>query len=539
MLLHRLQQRGLGLGGGSVDLVAQQEIGEDGPWSEGELAAALVVDRGAGHVGGHQVRGELDAREAELDDRCKERAISVLARPGRSSIRTWPSERRASSTSSRTGLLPTTTRSISSRTEAARLRGPLGIVDAAVRAHSASSRSTARLMVARGMPWRPRRLRVHSAGDGAGVSASDRSAPARADFGCVEVRLRGFGELGRRGLGPDERPELVAQDPMGGGRLGLQVHLVSLQQTSRGDVAQQGPKPELRAAPAPFRVKDDVLDVDDAVQLRGRFDRTDPDRVEGRRGGARKGCREGSPQAPDEEPAHGQEPAVDGEAARAFERHQDGSQRDHRDDGKDRRRSRDSDGGADDAATRASRLRPLGGSVVTGLGHTGSCRSALSRRTASTAASRISPVTVCSLKRASSYSRTSSSRSPARPGRRRGRGPGTGRGLVRLPRPALARHRPLHGHVGRDDRLAGIRSAQKGPESLVENLDGPISATQRGSASARVSGRGRRPPGTRPRRRRGARSGRRPFGCADRARRSAAPSRAGSRVRGSVREAPR
>ena len=38
-LLHRLQQRGLGLGRRAVDFVGQQDVGEDRPFDEAEIAA--------------------------------------------------------------------------------------------------------------------------------------------------------------------------------------------------------------------------------------------------------------------------------------------------------------------------------------------------------------------------------------------------------------------------------------------------------------------------------------------------------------------
>ena len=60
-LLHGLQQRRLRLGWGAVDLVSQQEVGEDGAGPEGELRAAGVVDERAGDVPGHEIGGELDA----------------------------------------------------------------------------------------------------------------------------------------------------------------------------------------------------------------------------------------------------------------------------------------------------------------------------------------------------------------------------------------------------------------------------------------------------------------------------------------------
>ena len=59
-LLHALEQRGLGLGRGAVDLVADHDVGEDPAGPELELAGVLVEDRDPGDVGGQQVGGELD-----------------------------------------------------------------------------------------------------------------------------------------------------------------------------------------------------------------------------------------------------------------------------------------------------------------------------------------------------------------------------------------------------------------------------------------------------------------------------------------------
>ena len=61
--LHHLEQRALHLGRRPVDLVGQQQVGEDRPERDLELAVALVVDAGADDVGGHQVGGELDPLE--------------------------------------------------------------------------------------------------------------------------------------------------------------------------------------------------------------------------------------------------------------------------------------------------------------------------------------------------------------------------------------------------------------------------------------------------------------------------------------------
>ena len=70
VLLHGLQQRGLGLGRCAVDLVGQHDVGEDRPVDEAEAPLArgrvLVDDLGARDVAGHQVGRELDAGEPQL-----------------------------------------------------------------------------------------------------------------------------------------------------------------------------------------------------------------------------------------------------------------------------------------------------------------------------------------------------------------------------------------------------------------------------------------------------------------------------------------
>jgi hypothetical protein len=66
-LLHGLQQGGLGLGGGAVDLVAEDDVGEDRPRLELEVTPLLVVDADAGDVRRQQVGGELDAADRAVD----------------------------------------------------------------------------------------------------------------------------------------------------------------------------------------------------------------------------------------------------------------------------------------------------------------------------------------------------------------------------------------------------------------------------------------------------------------------------------------
>ena len=60
-LLHAFEQRGLGLRRGSVDLVADKDVGEDRAGLELEVTPARVVHADAGDVAGQQVRRELDS----------------------------------------------------------------------------------------------------------------------------------------------------------------------------------------------------------------------------------------------------------------------------------------------------------------------------------------------------------------------------------------------------------------------------------------------------------------------------------------------
>ncbi len=65
---HDLQQGGLDLGGGAVDLVGEDEVDEDGAEFDVELFGGGVVDAGADDVGGDEVGGELQAGEGAADD---------------------------------------------------------------------------------------------------------------------------------------------------------------------------------------------------------------------------------------------------------------------------------------------------------------------------------------------------------------------------------------------------------------------------------------------------------------------------------------
>ena len=62
-LLHGLEESGLRLGRGAVDLVGEDDLRHDRPLAELERAVGLVVDGDAGDVGGQQVGSELDALE--------------------------------------------------------------------------------------------------------------------------------------------------------------------------------------------------------------------------------------------------------------------------------------------------------------------------------------------------------------------------------------------------------------------------------------------------------------------------------------------
>ena len=74
----------MGLRRGPVDLVCQEDVAEHRPGLELEAPAAGLLDEqgGAGHVGGHQVRGELDAAEAEIGGLGEGPHQAGLAEPG-------------------------------------------------------------------------------------------------------------------------------------------------------------------------------------------------------------------------------------------------------------------------------------------------------------------------------------------------------------------------------------------------------------------------------------------------------------------------
>ena len=66
-LLHRLEQGALDLGRRTVDLVGQEDAGDDRTGADVERPGGGPVDLGAGQVGGKQVGGELDPAEREVE----------------------------------------------------------------------------------------------------------------------------------------------------------------------------------------------------------------------------------------------------------------------------------------------------------------------------------------------------------------------------------------------------------------------------------------------------------------------------------------
>ncbi len=82
VLLHAFEQRGLCLGAGPVDLVPENDVGEDRPGLELEVAPLLVVDVDAGDVGGQKVGRELDPAERAVDGSGDGLGKHRLADPG-------------------------------------------------------------------------------------------------------------------------------------------------------------------------------------------------------------------------------------------------------------------------------------------------------------------------------------------------------------------------------------------------------------------------------------------------------------------------
>ena len=58
-LFHRFEQRGLSFGRRAIDLIGQQQVGEDRPMAQRERRSRHVENVCAGDVGRHQIGGEL------------------------------------------------------------------------------------------------------------------------------------------------------------------------------------------------------------------------------------------------------------------------------------------------------------------------------------------------------------------------------------------------------------------------------------------------------------------------------------------------
>ena len=85
LLFHRLEHRGLGLGRRAVDLVGEHHVAEDRAGLEGEVALPGFVfehHAGADDVGRHEVGGELDAREVEVQGSAEALDQQRLAQAG-------------------------------------------------------------------------------------------------------------------------------------------------------------------------------------------------------------------------------------------------------------------------------------------------------------------------------------------------------------------------------------------------------------------------------------------------------------------------
>jgi hypothetical protein len=87
-LLHRFEERRLRLGGGAVDLVGEEEVGEQRPGAKAQLAAGRIEHRHADDVrpgsrsGVNWIRPKRTSRHA-----ASARTIRVLPIPGTPSIR--------------------------------------------------------------------------------------------------------------------------------------------------------------------------------------------------------------------------------------------------------------------------------------------------------------------------------------------------------------------------------------------------------------------------------------------------------------------
>jgi hypothetical protein len=66
-LLHSLEQCGLGLGAGPVDLIAEHDVAKNRPRAEYEVGGIAIPDGHSGHVRRQEVGSELDPLESAVD----------------------------------------------------------------------------------------------------------------------------------------------------------------------------------------------------------------------------------------------------------------------------------------------------------------------------------------------------------------------------------------------------------------------------------------------------------------------------------------
>jgi len=66
-LLHGFEECALDFGGGAIHLVGEDDVGENGTFAWGEVAAMGVVDQGTDDVAGEEVGRELDAVEGRVE----------------------------------------------------------------------------------------------------------------------------------------------------------------------------------------------------------------------------------------------------------------------------------------------------------------------------------------------------------------------------------------------------------------------------------------------------------------------------------------
>ncbi len=98
MFLHGFQQRRLRLGRRAVDFVGQDHVGEDRAFDELQFAMAvgrLFQNFGAGDVGRHQVRRELDAMKFQMEDLARRADQQGFRQPGGTGDQAMPAGKQA------------------------------------------------------------------------------------------------------------------------------------------------------------------------------------------------------------------------------------------------------------------------------------------------------------------------------------------------------------------------------------------------------------------------------------------------------------